>query len=73
MQINKHYLSRLDEITSELDKLTVKLDEIPVPSLTYEERYRVRDQIVQLCAIRNLMISDAAAEEKPKKKHFWQK
>lgn len=73
MQINKHYLSRLDEIVTKLDVLTCKLDEIPVPALTYEERYRVRDQIVQLCAIRNLMLSDPATKEKPKKKHFWQK
>lgn len=72
MEISNFYMARLDEIVTKLDVLTCKLDEIPVPALTYEERYRVRDQIVQLCAIRNLMIHEAA-KEKPKKKHFWQK
>ena len=73
MEISNFYMAQLDEIITKLDELTCKLDRIPKPELTYEERYALRSQIVQLCATRNLMLVDAAAEQKPKTKHFWQR
>lgn len=73
MEISNFYMAQLDEIVTKLDVLTCKLDRLPKPDLTYEERYALRSQIVQLCATRNLMLSDPATKEKSKKKHFWQK